>query len=97
MAALGVISYGIYLWHQAWVDMYIRWTGDLFRIPFPTLFGVALGLSVLCAGASYLLLERPVLGLKDRLGWWGDAPPAGEEPDTSGVPSTGATAGAAAP
>ena len=59
VAALGVVSYGIYLWHQAWVDMYIRWTGDLFRIPFPTLFGVALGLSVLCATASYLLLERP--------------------------------------
>ncbi len=31
----GSISYGIYLWHQAWVDLYIRWTGDLFRIPLP--------------------------------------------------------------
>jgi peptidoglycan/LPS O-acetylase OafA/YrhL len=91
VAALGVVSYGIYLWHQAWVDMYIRWTGDLFRIPFPTLFGVALGLSVLCATASYVLVERPVLRLKERLGWWGDSPRATPE---AGAPSPVATAGA---
>ena len=71
VAALGIVSYGIYLWHQAWVDMYIRWTGELFRIPLPKLFGVALGLAVASATASYVLVERPILKLKDRLGWWG--------------------------
>jgi peptidoglycan/LPS O-acetylase OafA/YrhL len=70
VAALGIVSYGIYLWHQAWVDMYIRWTGELFRIPLPKLFGVALGLSVASATASYVLVERPILKFKDRLGWW---------------------------
>lgn len=24
---LGVISYGIYLWHQPWIDRYLSWTG----------------------------------------------------------------------
>jgi len=71
VAALGVVSYGVYLWHQAWVDMYVfRWTHTLFRVPFPELFGVALGLAVASASASYLLVERPILALKDRLGWW---------------------------
>ncbi len=71
VAALGVVSYGVYLWHQAWVDMYVfRWTGALFRVPLPELFGAAFGLAVASATASYVLVERPILGLKDRLGWW---------------------------
>ena len=81
VAALGIVSYGIYLWHQAWVDMYIRWTGELFRIPLPKLFGVALGLAVASATASYVLVERPILELKDRLGWWrGRTRPAATRP-----------------
>jgi peptidoglycan/LPS O-acetylase OafA/YrhL len=70
VAGLGTVSYGVYLWHQAWVDEYIRWTGELFRIPLPKLFGAALGLAVVSATASYVLVERPALKLKDRLGWW---------------------------
>jgi peptidoglycan/LPS O-acetylase OafA/YrhL len=70
VAGIGIVSYGVYLWHQAWVDEYIRWTGELFRIPLPKLFGVAFGLAVATATASYVLVERPVLKLKDRLGWW---------------------------
>jgi peptidoglycan/LPS O-acetylase OafA/YrhL len=71
VAALGVISYGVYLWHQAWVDLFVlRWTHLLFRVQLPELFGVAFGLAVASATASYVLVERPILGLKDRLGWW---------------------------
>ncbi len=71
VAALGVVSYGVYLWHQAWVNLYVfRWTGALFRVPWPELFGAAFGLAVASATLSYVLVERPILGLKDRLGWW---------------------------
>jgi peptidoglycan/LPS O-acetylase OafA/YrhL len=27
MVYLGVISYGIYLWHEPWIDRYLSWTG----------------------------------------------------------------------
>jgi len=76
VAALGVVSYGVYLWHQAWVELFLRWTGALFRVSWPEMFGVALSLAVACAAASYLLVERPILGLKDRLGWWTGSPRA---------------------
>jgi peptidoglycan/LPS O-acetylase OafA/YrhL len=70
VAALGVVSYGVYLWHQAWVEMFVRWTDRLFRVSFLEMFLVVVGLSVASATASYLVVERPILGLKDRLGWW---------------------------
>jgi peptidoglycan/LPS O-acetylase OafA/YrhL len=70
VAALGVVSYGVYLWHQAWVTMFLRWNHDLFRAPSGTMFLVVAGLAIATATASYVVVERPVLGLKDRLGWW---------------------------
>jgi len=76
VAALGVVSYGVYLWHQAWVGVYLQWTGALFRVPLPEMFGAVLGLAVATATASYVLIERPILGLKDRLGWWSVTPRA---------------------
>jgi peptidoglycan/LPS O-acetylase OafA/YrhL len=27
MVYLGLISYGIYLWHEGWIDRYLQWTG----------------------------------------------------------------------
>ncbi len=27
MVYLGMISYGIYLWHEGWIDRYLQWTG----------------------------------------------------------------------
>ena len=80
VAALGVVSYGLYLWHQAWGILFIRWTGLMFRLPLWEIFPVVLGLGVVSATASYVFVERPILGLKDRLGWW------------SGIPRPGATA-----
>lgn len=74
VAAVGIVSYGIYLWHQAWVTEFLRWTGDrLFTIPFGEVFGTVLGLAVASATASYLLFERPVLRLKNRLSWFDHA------------------------
>ena len=71
VAALGVVSYGVYLWHQAWIQMFLNWSHDrLFAIPFWDLFSAALALATATAAASYLLFERPILRLKNRLTWF---------------------------
>lgn len=62
VALLGVVSYGVYLWHEASLMLFLRWTGDhLFRISPWELFGAVAGMAVLAATASYLVVERPVL------------------------------------
>jgi peptidoglycan/LPS O-acetylase OafA/YrhL len=43
-------------------------------VPLLEMFGAVLGLAVVSATASYLLVERPILGLKVRLGWWSGSP-----------------------
>lgn len=71
VAAAGIVSYGIYLWHQAWIAMFLRWSGDkLFTIPYWELFVTALALAVASATGSYLLFEKPILRLKNRLAWF---------------------------
>lgn len=72
MASLGVISYGIYLWHLDLIDLFLRWTGWLpDHEPWWILALVVFGLSVAFASASYFGLERPLLRLKGRISWWG--------------------------
>jgi peptidoglycan/LPS O-acetylase OafA/YrhL len=67
LAGLGVISYGIYLWHQAWLHQAGVWLGyDVFQAPFWQVLGVAFAMTVLTATASYWLVEKPFLRLKDR-------------------------------
>jgi peptidoglycan/LPS O-acetylase OafA/YrhL len=62
LALVGVVSYGVYLWHETWIHMYLTWTGDrLFHISWWHLTVLALVLSLVAAGLSYLLVERPVL------------------------------------
>ena len=88
VAALGIVSYGVYLWHQAWVALFLRWTGALFRVSWPEMFAVVLSLAAASAALSYLLVERPILRMKDRLGWWNSSPrpaPVVHAPDTAPV------------
>jgi peptidoglycan/LPS O-acetylase OafA/YrhL/4-amino-4-deoxy-L-arabinose transferase-like glycosyltransferase len=66
MVALGVVSYGIYLWHEGVTDIY----RDVFDVPiftgsFPTALAVTLVGSVAAAAVSYVVIERPALALKD--------------------------------
>jgi len=62
VALIGAVSYGIYLWHEAWITLFLRWTGDrLFTIPLWEITAFAGGLATLSATVSYLLLERPIL------------------------------------
>ena len=72
MASLGVISYGIYLWHQTWIDETLARLGphSLFNLEFWALFFGVLGASVAAATLSYFVVERPALRLKRRFTWW---------------------------
>ena len=67
MVALGVLSYGIYLWHEGVTDIY----RDVFDVPlffgsFPRALAFVLAGSIAAAAVSYYVIERPALALKDR-------------------------------
>ena len=72
IAYIGLVSYGVYLWHQAWLG-YARedWLGykDLFQGPIVAVMAIAMAYALLTATASYYLVERPVLRFKDRPPW----------------------------
>jgi peptidoglycan/LPS O-acetylase OafA/YrhL len=62
LVLVGVVSYGVYLWHEAAMNLFLRWTHDrLFTIPLWELSGAVTAMAVLAAAVSYLLLERPFL------------------------------------
>ena len=73
---LGTISYGIYLWHQAFLRKVHQWGGWEpgpgesvlvgFRGDFLVHVSAALALSVAAASLSWFLVERPLLRRKDR-------------------------------
>ena len=73
MVTLGVLSYGIYLWHEGVTDVY-RDTRDI-QAPdgtyllsgwFPAMLAFCVVGSIALAAVSYWLVERPALLLKDR-------------------------------
>ena len=71
VASIGVISYGIYLWHLNLMDELMTWTGwTQGAVPFWLLALATFGISVAFASASYFGVERPALHVKDRIGWW---------------------------
>jgi peptidoglycan/LPS O-acetylase OafA/YrhL len=65
VAWLGLVSYGLFLWHHPLTEKFIKvqdWTSHgAFLIYTAVVFGVALAF----ATASYYLLERPILKYKD--------------------------------
>lgn len=67
---VGVVSFGIYLWHELWLDRFFQTTGAQPFFPGANFVAVAVyatALSVLVAWASWSLLERPVMRLRGRL------------------------------
>ena len=62
LALVGIVSYGVYLWHEAWIHMFLVWSNDrLFDIPLLDLTAAATALAVAAAALSYRLVERPIL------------------------------------
>ncbi len=71
MASLGVISYGIYLWHEPWIYRILH-SGPYvdFSLNFGAFFACVLGLSIVSASLSYFIVEKPILRYKNTLSWW---------------------------
>jgi peptidoglycan/LPS O-acetylase OafA/YrhL len=55
---IGLVSYGVFLWHIAIV-------GELDDLPFVLALPIAIALSLAIAALSYYLVERPILRLKN--------------------------------
>jgi peptidoglycan/LPS O-acetylase OafA/YrhL len=72
VAYVGLVSYGIYLWHQAWIGQVREdWLGQpvLFHGPIVPVIVIAFTFTMLTATASYYVVERPALRLKDQPPW----------------------------
>jgi peptidoglycan/LPS O-acetylase OafA/YrhL len=67
---LGLVSYGIYLWHAAVFTQLDRWGIGIRGGAWDFLAWSAIGLAgtALIASASYYVVERPALSLKNRVG-----------------------------
>jgi peptidoglycan/LPS O-acetylase OafA/YrhL len=69
IAWLGLVSYGLFLWHGRWTQFFIEkgaggWLPQI-GSGFLVMLTVVLACSLACAAASYYLLERPILRYKD--------------------------------
>lgn len=81
VAYTGLVSYGVYLWHEGWLDKWLEWMhrpnvlqiyGDrvLHRSTYPLILTLTVLASLVAATLSYYLVERPVLRLKDHAPRW---------------------------
>ena len=69
VALIGVVSYGVYLWHEAWMYTFLGWFGPgLFHYPWGALLVLVTALAVTSATLSYRLVERPVLRSRRSVG-----------------------------
>ena len=60
VVGIGLVSYGIYLWHETFITEVLGWTHrPLFTTSFLTLTLAAGGLALVTAVASYLVIEQP--------------------------------------
>ncbi len=59
---IGLISYGIYLWHEAWQDVYLRLTDQkALQANVWGMLAFTLVLSVVAAAISWYVVERPIM------------------------------------
>lgn len=66
---LGRISYGLFLWHLAFLEGYFKVTDDEFGTgSFPVVLGLVAAGTLAAATISYYAVERPVQALRPRLG-----------------------------
>lgn len=71
LARVGLISYAIYLWHYPFA-LLLRGL-----LPWPATFAIVTAFSLILAWSSWVLIERPLLGLRQRLREPAPAPQAG--------------------
>jgi peptidoglycan/LPS O-acetylase OafA/YrhL len=88
---LGLVSYGIYLYHVLAFDRLFTWGWDTDE-PAGQVLRLATGvaLTVALAGASYYVVERPALRLKRRFA----RAPEPDQPGAVSAPATPPTVGA---
>jgi peptidoglycan/LPS O-acetylase OafA/YrhL len=89
LAWFGLVSYGVFLWHQPLMPKVINAGGDdiIPGSPFLSLLLSLGAVSLAIAAASYYLVERPILRFKDRR-----RPPPPRAPATSAAESSPPTA-----
>lgn len=69
VAWVGLVSYGIYLWHEAVIDWYLQLTEPVaFNSSFIEMTAFMVAITAALAAASYYAVERPALRLKDGVG-----------------------------
>lgn len=67
VAYMGLVSFGVYLYHEAWMNQAREWQGaQLFRGDFVSTLTICVALALLSAAISYRVIERPFLELKDK-------------------------------
>jgi peptidoglycan/LPS O-acetylase OafA/YrhL len=90
LAWFGLVSYGVFLWHQPLMPKVINAGGDdiIPGSPFLSLLLSLGAVSLAIAAASYYLVERPILRFKDRR----RPPPAPKAPAAPAAESTPPTA-----
>jgi peptidoglycan/LPS O-acetylase OafA/YrhL len=63
MSWIGLVSYGVFLWHVAAAEAVRQWSPQVSFLP---LLVATLAITIPVAAASYYLLERPLLRFKYR-------------------------------
>ena len=59
---VGLVSYGVYLWHELWLHQVQQWTGlRAFTGHFGSTLLAVSALSLATAGVSYVVVERPIM------------------------------------
>ncbi|GAC1533070.1 MAG: hypothetical protein NVS3B12_12010 [Acidimicrobiales bacterium] len=67
VALVGLLSYGIYLWHETVINLIFRWRHrPLFGISFGILTALTIAASAALAALSYVSVERPFMRLGAR-------------------------------
>jgi peptidoglycan/LPS O-acetylase OafA/YrhL len=94
MAFLGLISYGLYLWHGTVIDLVMHYSGwQVWRAPHVPFLLLVFGITVAVSSVTYALIERPCIALGRS---WATRLRGRRPPRAGGVPAQPAAHAAAA-